>query len=298
MNAIVPRDLDVDFRAVPRHWLAHNATATAIANGVNLLFPHGERFFVRSVKHFLDQIERSEMGGGDPAGFAGGAGGKAPRGINAPELRAAIKGFFGQEGRHARAHDQFNAILRAQGYEIDRFLAGYHRLSSWLEAHTPPKLNLAITAAAEHFTAILAEGAFTENVLDAAAPEMRQLLAWHAAEELEHKAVAFDVLRAVDPSYALRIAGLLYATVTLGGFWLWGAVSLMRQERRGALGAWRELGRMPRRDPIVRRVFLRGIRQYLAPGFHPSDNPTDRIASEWMAARGMSLPGGSSSEAA
>jgi hypothetical protein len=273
VTPIVPRDLDVDFRAVPRHWLAHNATATAIANGVNLLFPHGERFFVRSVKHFLGQIDD-------------------------PQLRTAIKGFFGQEGRHARAHDQFNAILRAQGYEIDRFLAGYHRLASWLEAHTPPKLNLAITAAAEHFTAILAEGAFTENVLDAAVPEMRQLLAWHAAEELEHKAVAFDVLRAVDPSYALRIAGLIYATVTLGGFWLWGAVSLMRQERRGALGAWRELGRMPRRDPIVRRVFLRGIRQYLAPGFHPGDHPTDRIASEWLAARGMSLPGSSSSEAA
>ena len=271
MHPIVPRDLDVDFRAVPRHWLAGNATATAVANGVNLLFPHGERFFVRSVKHFLDRIHD-------------------------PELRAAIKGFFGQEGRHARAHDQFNAILRAQGYEIDRFLAGYQRLSSWLEAHTPPRLNLAITAAAEHFTAILAEGAFTENVLDAAAPEMRQLLAWHAAEELEHKAVAFDVLRAVDRSYALRIAGLLYATVTLGGFWLWGAVSLLRQERRGALGAWRELGRMPRRDPIVRRVFLRGIRQYLAPGFHPSDHPTERIASEWMAARGMSLPGSRSSD--
>ena len=272
MSIPIPRKLDVDLTDIPRHWLAGNPAATAISNGLNMLFPHGERFFVRSVKHFLGEID-------DPA------------------LRAAIKGFFGQEGRHARAHDQFNEILRAQGYEIDRFLAGYHRLSSWLEAHNPPKLNLAITAAAEHFTAILAEGAFTENVLDAAAPEMRQLLAWHAAEELEHKAVAFDVLRTIDPSYALRIAGLVYATATLGGFWLWGAVSLMRQAPGRALGAWRELGRMPRRDPIVRRVFLRGIRQYRAPGFHPSDHPTERIASEWMAARGMSLPK-STSEAA
>src|SRR5215813_7055265 len=180
--------------------MSNSATATAISNGVNMLFPHGERFFVRSVKHFLDRID-------DPA------------------LRAAIKGFFGQEGRHAHAHDRFNAILRGHGFEIDRFLDSYKRLSSWLEAHTPAKLNLAVTAAAEHFTAILAEGAFTENALDAAAPEMRQLLAWHAAEELEHKAVAFDVLRAIDPSYALRIAGLLYATATLGGFWLWGTIS-------------------------------------------------------------------------
>src|SRR5262252_8620870 len=97
---IVPRDPDIDFRAVPRHWLNHNPTATAIANGVNLLFPWGERFFVRSVKHYLDRIHD-------------------------PELRAQIKGFFGQEGRHAAEHDRFNEIMRSQGFEIDHFLARY-----------------------------------------------------------------------------------------------------------------------------------------------------------------------------
>ena len=272
MSSIVPRDLDVDFAQVPRHWMANNATATAIANGVNLLFPHGERFFVRSVKHFLGDID-------DPA------------------LRAAIKGFFGQEGRHAHAHDEFNQILRTQGVEIDRFLERYKRISSWLEAHLSPKLNLAITAAAEHFTAILAEGAFSQNVLDKAAPEMRALLAWHAAEEIEHKAVAFDVLQRVDPSYALRIAGLVLGTAILGGFWAWGALMLLDQEQLTPLRAWRQLGRMPKRDPIVRRVFARGIRQYLARGFHPSQNATDRIAADWMAARGMAMPGARSEAA-
>src|ERR1051325_8882973 len=121
--SIVPRDLDVDFTRVPRHWMFGSPTATAIANGVNLLFPWGERFFVRSVKYYLDQID-------DPA------------------LRAAIKGFFGQEGRHAAAHDDFNAILRAQVYHVDRFLEPYKRIASWIEKRTPPKLRLAITAAA------------------------------------------------------------------------------------------------------------------------------------------------------
>jgi predicted metal-dependent hydrolase len=275
VNQIIPRDLDVDFAQVPRHWMARSPIATAIANGVNLLFPHGERFFVRSVNQFRDQID-------DPA------------------LRAAIKGFFGQEGRHAHAHDEFNAILRAQGFEIDRFLAGYKRVSSWLEAHLSPELNLATTAAAEHFTAILAEGAFSHDVLDQAAPEMRTLLAWHAAEEIEHKAVAFDVLQAIDPSYALRIAGLALATATLGGFWLWGAMTLLRQDRPAIRREWRQRratrasgagGGPPVRDPIIRRVFLRGIRQYLVRDFHPSRNATDTIAADWMAARGMSLPG-------
>jgi predicted metal-dependent hydrolase len=263
-TSIVPRDLDVDFSKVPRHWMFGNATATAIANGVNMLFPNGERFFVRSVKYFLDRIDD-------------------------PELRIQIKGFFGQEGRHANAHDQFNAILRTQGYEIDRFLDGYKAISAWLEEHTPPKLRLAVTAASEHFTAILAEGAFTREVLDAAAPEMRTLLAWHAAEEIEHKAVAFDVLQTIDPSYLLRIGGLIYATITLGGFWLWGAVTLLWQDRVGPIHMARDLWAM-KRDPIVRRVFLRGIRQYLRPSFHPSDNHDETLAAEWFAARGMTMP--------
>ena len=264
-DAIVPRDLEVDFSSVPRHWLFGNPTATAISNGVNMLFPHGERFFVRSVKHFLDRID-------DPA------------------LRAQIKGFFGQEGRHAAAHDRFNAILRAQGYEVDQFLDGYKRLSGWIERRASPELRLATTAAAEHFTAIMAEGAFLQGALDGAAPEMQQLLAWHAAEEIEHKAVAYDVLQKIDPSYALRLRGLAVATITLGGFWLWGTVTLLRQDRLRLRDLRRDLREMRRGDPLIRRVFVRGIREYLRRDVHPSDNHNEHLAAAWFAARGMAMP--------
>jgi hypothetical protein len=264
-QAIVPRDLDVDFSKVPRHWMAGSPVATAISNGVNMLFPHGERFFVRSVKYFLDQIDD-------------------------PVLRTQIKGFFGQEGRHAHAHDEFNEIMRHQGYAIDQFLDGYKRLSAWLEERTPAKLNLAATAAAEHFTAIMAEGAFTRGALDAAAPEMQQLLAWHAAEEIEHKSVAFDVLHKIDPSYALRIMGLVYATVTLSGFWIWGAITLMRQDKITLRGAIREMRALRDDNPIVRRVFVRGIRQYLRRDFHPSQNDDADLAATWFAAHGLAMP--------
>ena len=261
----VPRDLDVDFSRVPRHWLYGNATATAIANGVNMLFPWGERFFVRSVNHFMDRITD-------------------------PDLRAQIRGFFQQEGRHAHAHDEFNAILRAQGFEVDTFLDGYKRVAQWLEKHTSPELQLAITAAAEHFTAIMAEGAFTRGVLDHAAPEMRLLLAWHAAEEIEHKSVAFDVLKTVDPRYRTRVLGLILATITLGGFWLWGAATLMRQDKITGRRALRELNQQRKQDPMIRRVFVRGIRQYLRRDFHPNQNDDRSLATEWFAARGMNLP--------
>jgi predicted metal-dependent hydrolase len=261
----VPRDLDVDFSKVPRHWLYGNATATAIANGVNLLFPWGERFFVRSVNHFMDRIQD-------------------------PHLRAQIKGFFQQEGRHAHAHDEFNAILRAQGYDVDTFLENYKRVATWIEKRTSPELKLAVTAAAEHFTAIMAEGAFTRGVLDEAAPEMRLLLAWHAAEEIEHKSVAFDVLQTVDPRYRTRILGLVLATLTLGGFWFWGARTLMRQDGLTGRKALRAVNEQRKTDPMIRRVFVRGIRQYLRRDFHPNQNNDRDLAAKWFAARGMTLP--------
>jgi predicted metal-dependent hydrolase len=264
-HAIVPRDLDVDFAAVPRHWLAGSAAATAVANGINMLFPHGERFFVRSVKHFLEEI-------------------------HTPELRAQIKGFFGQEGRHARAHDQFNEILRRQGFEIDRFLESYERITMWIEARTPPALRLAVTAASEHFTAILAEGALRHGLLDACAPQMRELLAWHAAEEIEHKAVAYDVLQQIDPSYRLRMLGLAMATALLGGFWLWATAVLLRQDGLRWPVALRQLRAIARREPVIQRVFVRGIREYLRPGFHPSKLRNETLAAEWFAARGMTMP--------
>jgi uncharacterized protein len=258
----IPRDLTIDLSAVPRHWFAGSAVATAISNGINMLFPDGERFFVRSVHHYLDQLDDDQ-------------------------LRAQVKAFFKQEGHHARAHDQLNDVLRAHGFELDGFLARYRAISGWIERRMPPKLNLSATAAAEHFTAILAEGSFERGVLDALHPQMQELLAWHAAEEIEHKAVAFDVLQKIDPSYALRMAGLVYATTMLGGFWAWATVMLLRQERLGWRGIRRQLREAQREDPVVRRVFAHGIRQYIRRDFHPRDNANEHHARDWFAAHGL-----------
>jgi predicted metal-dependent hydrolase len=259
-HSITPRKSPVDVAGVPKHWFGGSAVQTHIANGVNMLFPQGERFFVRSVNHYLDRID-------------------------SPELRAQIKGFFGQEGRHAAAHDDYNQTLRDQGYRIDGFLRFYERLGRRvLERLAPPALRLAATAAAEHYTAIMAEGALTRDVFRAADPRMRDLLLWHAAEEIEHKSVAFDVLQTVSPSYALRMAGLAYATITLTSFWILGTATLLRQEPLTFREIRAELRRLQGDDPIFRRVFLRGIREYARRDFHPSHHDNYHLARAHFAA--------------
>jgi predicted metal-dependent hydrolase len=264
---ITPRKPPLGFEKVPKHWFAGLAVPTHISNGVNLLFPHGERFFVRSVYHFLDQIDDAD-------------------------LKAAVKGFGNQEGRHARAHEDYFDTLRAQGYEIDRFLEFYGWLTSKIENASPAKLRLATTAAAEHFTAIMAEGAATEMPLDLVHPQMRQLLLWHAAEELEHKSVAFDVLQKVDPSYALRIAGMAMATIMLSSWWTVASLMLLRQDGIGPLEALRRMRamreaakaagqKMPK--PIGERVFGRGLREYFRRDFHPDKNDNYHLAGVLLA---------------
>lgn len=265
---IRPRAPRLGFDGVRRHWLAGSRAATQLANGVNLLFPAGERFFIRSVRSYLDRVS--------------------------PDLAAQVKGFFGQEGRHAQAHERLFDTLREQGFDIDSLLERYEHLAyDRIEEASPRPLRLAVTVALEHFTAILAEDALTGGVLVHADPEIRRLLEWHAVEELEHKAVAFDVLQEVAPSYALRVAGMALATLTLGGFWLWATRELLAQDGSSLLEARRELAELRERavregesrvmEPVGKRVFLRGIREYLRPGFHPMDRDHSALIAATLA---------------
>lgn len=254
---ITPRTFSVDLSAVPRHWMAGRPVPTHLVNGLNLLFPIGERFFVRSVNAYLEELS-------DPA------------------LIAEVKAFFSQEGKHASTHDRVNQHLRDQGFQIDGFLRVYRRGVEAIERALPPVLRLAATAATEQFTAVMAEAAFSSPLLEHADPAMKALLAWHALEEIEHRAVAFDVLTAVSPSYAVRVAGLAIATFMLGAFWAAATFTLLRQEpARQEARKWQ---RPPREQRVVRRVFGRGIREYLRPSFHPRERALEPLAEAWLRA--------------
>jgi predicted metal-dependent hydrolase len=257
-----PRTVRFDFSRVPRHWFGGNAIATHIVNGVNLLFPAGERFFVRSVHRWLDGVDDEILG-------------------------ERVRGFAGQEGRHANAHERYFDALRAQGYDIDTFLRVYEAIAyGFIERIAPTKLALSTTVACEHFTAILAEYALEKRLLDFAHPTMRELLMWHAAEEIEHRSVAFDVLQKVAPGYGLRAAGMALAATCLGGFWFAATLSLIVQDRDVALGEKLAQWKVAR-EQRDRSVFVRGIREYLRPGFHPDQNPIDHLAADYLEAAGI-----------
>ena len=45
----------------PRHWLKNSGLLTHVMNSLSLMFPEGERFFIRSVNRFSDKIKTAEM---------------------------------------------------------------------------------------------------------------------------------------------------------------------------------------------------------------------------------------------
>lgn len=259
------------FADVPRHWLAQSAVHTHLANGLNLLFPLGERFFIRSVRKHLDAVKD------DPA------------------LAERVRAFIAQEVRHGMEHERFFEALEAQGYDVREFLAWYEHAAFEVLAgignRIHPEFDLAVTVALEHFTAMFAERALTEDILaQIAHPAMRDLLLWHACEEIEHKSVAFDVLAKVSPGYALRMGGLAMATFGLVYFWIRGTSMLLRQEKglswRAVIG---ELVATRDKNALTNGEMLRSFRDYLRRDFHPSQHANEPLAEAWLAANGARL---------
>lgn len=256
------RKMGFSFEGVSRAWFGGNRFLTHSANALNLVFPEGERFFVRSVKHYLPQIT-------DPA------------------LRARVRGFFGQEGSHGREHERVIEMLEAQGYEVRRWLAWQERLAyGKLERFSPPALRLAVTSALEHLTAAMAEVGLGHGLLDDAEPPMRNLLRWHAAEEIEHRSVAFDVLAQVDGRYWVRALGMGLAISLLLMFWRSGTEMLLAQEDDYSRAQRRREQRAALERGHDNRDLWRAVLAYLHPRFHPDDNDLDAMARDYLASIG------------
>ncbi len=231
--------------SIPRHFANGNPVASHMFNALNLTFPDGERFFIRAVNDHVAEIE-------DPA------------------LRQQARAFAGQEAVHGREHERYFDVLRAQGYRIDRFLDRF-RLFGRLLDRLPRSVRLAMTAGAEHYTATLGHFALSDEKVQSFHPTMRSLIVWHACEEVEHKAVAYDVMQASGISYPVRILGFLLASAALLGWAAAGCRMLLRQD-----GITREERRALQRqleaeaDPELVEYVRGQLRAYFRRDFHPN----------------------------
>ncbi|MEG3124222.1 metal-dependent hydrolase [Sphingomonas sp. GB1N7] len=233
-----------------RWWHSEDPVQTAFYNALSCTFPAGEKFFMDSARRFRDSVD-------------------AP-------LRAQIKAFCGQEAVHSREHAAFNALASDSGYDVaaleDRTLKVLN-----IARKRSPHEQLAATCALEHFTAILAHALLADNERDmqGAPDEIGRLWAWHAMEEIEHKAVCYDTLLAATKDwsslrrYALRTRTMVLATAILFGTIGANMATLFKADGINGPRTWlRVAGFLLGKPGVLRRIAIPYL-TYFRPGFHP-----------------------------
>ena len=247
---------------LPRHFAAGgDLILSHLAAALSSVFPDGEDFFVRSVRHYRDRITD-------------------------PDLKRQVAGFIGQEATHGREHRALNDRLDRLGYPTKFFERLTRRGLTFRERVAPPISNLAATAALEHFTATFAQLLLSSD--DARAlfghDEIRNLFLWHALEEAEHKAVAFDVYKAMGGSERVRVWTMRFLTYAfIAGTTFQVVVALARDGSAYRPGALRASWRRFRRSPIMQAHLWRQLRDYNRPDFHPDDHDTTELVERWRA---------------
>jgi uncharacterized protein len=261
---IRPMDFHAWVANLPKHFAADgDIVMSHVLTVLSSTFPEGEKFFVRSVAAARDDLSD-------------------------PQLLADVEGFIGQEEMHGREHQVLNDRLAQHGYPtrgIDAYVRGLYWVRERIQSK---KINLAFTAALEHYTATLAELLLTDEEARKAVGKAgaRDILTWHALEESEHKAVAYDVYKAVGGGEFMRIF-IMFLTDLLFIFetGVMGLISLAmdRDARRHPIKLLRSLVRLPK-APFVSLRAVRILAQYHRPGFHPNDRDTTALIAEWRQA--------------
>jgi len=253
---------EASLQTVPKHFAADgDLILSHVAAGLSAVFPDGEDFFVRSVRHYRSQIDD-------------------------PELKRQVAGFIGQEAMHGREHRAFNDRLAELGYPVKAFEKVTEKGLALRTRFAPASANLAATAALEHFTATIAELLLTnEEVRDLFGhDEVRNLFLWHALEESEHKAVAFDVYKRVGGTERMRVWTMTffrYGFVLGMAFQV--AISLLGDKATYRRGNLRRSWRRFRRSPLVSRELWEQLKDYNRPDFHPDDRDTTELVARWRA---------------
>ena len=247
---IVRRNIQFDFQStLPVNWHSGEPGITAFYDALSMTFPEGERFFIASVRNFANRIHDKD-------------------------LKRDVLGFAAQEAVHSREHAAYNALMTSRGVPVDKFERIMSKGSQFVQRHLPEKALLAATCAYEHYTALFAEQLLGDDrALEGAHPFYRDLWRWHAMEEEEHKAVAFDVYRAVatDPlRYLRRVIAMavvsLDFTITTAVLILW---LMIKRGHALDFSAWGRLVRYLWVAPGIWRHVTLGVFSYMSPRFHP-----------------------------
>lgn len=212
------------------------------ALGLSMTMPYLEPYLIRTMKVAIAQITD-------------------------PRIAQDARDFSQQEGHHFRNHAIFNRTIRnhfgsdaaVKLRKIEEDLeADYQRFSK----SKPLRFNVAY---AEGFEAMTCAGALAMAEHGMFEPGARstpggEIWAWHMAEEIEHRTVAFEVFDHLVGSYFYRII-----------FGTWAQVHYLSYINRFISCMTESLGRkVARPSSDMNRAAVRNYLRTLSPFYHPS----------------------------
>jgi len=179
MDSIPIRKLRFDFDNIEGHdpvWSQSNPDFSIFINALGVHVPHFERFLVRTMREYRDEINHDKL-------------------IN------DVKAIIGQESHHAFNFERWTS-------EMDKRYTGLSNLNNLAKQYfvnssdkRSKKFKIGLTAGYETFTftgGLIILNRYKELMQDAD-PTIRALWVWHQVEEIEHGAVAFDFYKFFYP---------------------------------------------------------------------------------------------------
>ncbi|MCH4247128.1 MAG: metal-dependent hydrolase [Acinetobacter populi] len=276
------RRMNFDFEQVPQYWASGSAGITHFLTALSALFPAGEKFFIDSVRAVR----------------------KHPLIKDDERLQKEISAFIGQEAMHTQEHVGFNAAAQKYGHDVatlekntDTVIQAARKLFGKVVKSfgmTQEMVDLTATTALEHFTATIASQLLTnQHIQDLMTDQtMANMWYWHAVEENEHKAVAYDVYEGVFgqgiKAYTLRTSALVFAMTLIFLTQSYFVLRLLKQDQKLNL---KELGMIYTYAYSPSKGIITGMTRemlaYFRPGFHPNDLDTNALLDKWKAQLGL-----------
>lgn len=263
---IVVRQPELDYRSVPKNWFNNDPFLSTLFTVFSATLPEGEKQFIHSIRHFQKQITD-------------------------PVLVKEVRAFIGQEAHHAKQHDRFNERLQELGYDVSELQRIMSELFQLSRKNLSPEQQLAMTVCVEHFTAMMASFFLIKRpeIADQFVGASRDIWVWHVIEEMEHKAVAFDVYEQVvnDPHHIRLRLSMVFITAMMTGRLGWHTYKVLKANgnsrnfksiRNGLKFVFGKGGMMS----SMRREYL----DFFKRDFHPWQHDTRKEMEEWKAQYG------------
>lgn len=276
------RKVTFDFSKTTLHWIPSDPFTSQFLSVIHTILPAGEFFFCRLYN-------------------------KAKHDITDEKLLDDVNGFIRQEATHARAHNTgTNDLLIKQGVDVQPYIDKIEWLFNVLLSDTPLGYTLSknaekrwliarlgLVAAIEHFTCVLGKYALENTRWDEmnADPVILDILRWHAAEEIEHRSVAFDVYQHLSGNYLMRYLHMLIAATGIISLWALGATDLMKQDPTFSAQKPKILGRFfwstwqnranKGRLPSIATLVVISFR-YLHPSYNPANEADTQQALDYL----------------